>query len=67
MQNVTAFEARLMRLLYYFLRREPPVRALPLVEASIGPPRCLSRVTSSSICPHISFEAKTPLGVVPAS
>lgn len=33
MQNVTRFEASLLRLLYYFLRREPFERALPLIEA----------------------------------
>ncbi len=43
MQNVSRFEANLLRLLYYFLRREPAERALPLVEARIAPPPCLSR------------------------
>jgi hypothetical protein len=43
MQNVSRFEANLLRLLYYFLRREPVERALPLVEARCDPPRCLSR------------------------
>lgn len=44
MQNVTRFEASLLRLLYYFLRREPAERALPLVEQRIKePPHCLSR------------------------
>ena len=43
MQNVTRFEASLLRLLYYFLRREPPERALPLVEERVKPPPCLSR------------------------
>src|SRR5262249_12404375 len=32
MQNVSRFEASLLRLLYYFLLREPVDRALPLVE-----------------------------------
>src|SRR5262245_2907646 len=38
MQNVTRFEASLLRLLYYFLRREPFERALPLIEARHEPP-----------------------------
>jgi hypothetical protein len=42
MQNVSRFEASLLRLLYYFLRREPIERALPLVEARSEPPACLS-------------------------
>lgn len=42
MQSVSRFEANLLRLLYYFLRREPPERALPLLEARIAPPPCLS-------------------------
>lgn len=41
MQNVTRFEASLLRLLYYFLRREPFERALPLIEARHEPPPCL--------------------------
>jgi hypothetical protein len=44
MQNVSRFEASLLRLLYYFLRREPIERAVPLVEARSDVPRCLSRV-----------------------
>src|SRR4051794_41176266 len=43
MQSVSRFEANLLRLLYYFLRREPAERALPLVEARIAAPPCLSR------------------------
>lgn len=43
MQSVSRFEANLLRLLYYFLRREPPERALPLLEQRIQPPPCLSR------------------------
>jgi hypothetical protein len=43
MLNVSAFEAKLLRLLYYFLRREPAERALPLVEGRAQPPKCLSR------------------------
>src|SRR5258708_7219657 len=43
MQNVARFEANLLRLLYYFLRREPAERALPLVEKRETPPPCLSR------------------------
>lgn len=42
MQNVSRFEASLLRLLYYFLRREPIERALPLIEARLEPPPCLS-------------------------
>jgi hypothetical protein len=45
MQNVSRFEASLLRLLYFFLRREPVERAMPLVEQRIkDPPTCLSRV-----------------------
>jgi hypothetical protein len=43
MQTVSRFEANLLRLLYYFLRREPSERALPLVELRIEAPHCLSR------------------------
>ena len=43
MQNVSRFEASLLRLLYYFLRREPIERAVPLVEARSEAPRCLSQ------------------------
>jgi hypothetical protein len=43
MQNVSRFEASLLRLLYYFLRREPIERALPLIEARCDLPACLSR------------------------
>jgi hypothetical protein len=43
MENVSQFEANLLRLLYYFLRREPAERALPLVEARPETPACLSR------------------------
>src|SRR6187402_1723512 len=43
MQNVSRFEANLLRLLYYFLRREPVERALPLIEARVEPPSCLSK------------------------
>jgi hypothetical protein len=43
MQNVSRFEANLLRLLYYFLRREPAERALPLVEARVAAPPCLSK------------------------
>ncbi len=42
MQNVSRFEASLLRLLYYFLRREPVERALPLVEQRLEPPPCLA-------------------------
>ena len=43
MQNVSRFEASLLRLLYYFLRREPIERAVPLVDARPEAPRCLSQ------------------------
>jgi hypothetical protein len=43
MQIVTRFEANLLRLLYFFLRQEPPERALPLVETQCQPPPCLSK------------------------
>jgi hypothetical protein len=43
MQTVSRFEANLLRLLYYFLRREPAERALPLVEKREAPPPCLSK------------------------
>jgi hypothetical protein len=42
MQNVSRFEASLLRLLYYFLRREPVERALPLIEARADAPPCLA-------------------------
>src|SRR6476620_7070891 len=43
MQTVSRFEANLLRLLYFFLRREPIERALPLVENRCQAPTCLSR------------------------
>jgi len=43
MQTVSRFEANLLRLLYYFLHREPIERALPLVENRCQAPSCLSR------------------------
>jgi hypothetical protein len=43
MQNVSRFEANLLRLLYYFLGHEPAERALPLVEQRSPVPSCLSR------------------------
>jgi hypothetical protein len=43
MQTVSRFEANLLRLLYYFLGREPAERALPLVEQRSQVPPCLSR------------------------
>ncbi len=43
MQTVSRFEANLLRLLYFFLRREPPERALALIEQRLPPPPCLSR------------------------
>jgi hypothetical protein len=42
MLSVSRFEANLLRLLYYFLRREPVERALPLIEARLPLPPCLS-------------------------
>jgi hypothetical protein len=43
MQTVSRFESNLLRLLYFFLGREPAERALPLIEARLQAPRCLSR------------------------
>lgn len=43
MQTVSRFEANLLRLLNFFLRREPIERALPLVENRCPAPLCLSR------------------------
>lgn len=43
MQTVTRFEANLLRLLYYFLGREPAETALALVEDRASPPPCLGR------------------------
>jgi hypothetical protein len=43
MQSVSRFEANLLRLLWYFLRREPPERALPLLENRCAAPPCLCR------------------------
>ncbi|HEY7329738.1 MAG TPA: hypothetical protein VH592_19040 [Gemmataceae bacterium] len=43
MQSVSRFEANLLRLLWYFLRREPPERALPLLETQSAAPLCLHR------------------------
>ena len=43
MQSVSRFEANLLRLLWYFLRREPPERALPLLENRYPAPACLHR------------------------
>lgn len=42
MQNVSRFEAGLLRLLYFFLRREPIERAVPLIEARLEAPSALS-------------------------
>jgi hypothetical protein len=44
MQTVSRFEANLLRLLYFFLRREPAERAVALVEHRCEQPRCLSGV-----------------------
>jgi hypothetical protein len=43
MRSVSRFEANLLRLLWYFLRREPPERALPLLEDRCAAPVCLNR------------------------
>jgi hypothetical protein len=43
MQSVSRFEANLLRLLSFFLKREPPEQALPLVEQRLDPPVCLQR------------------------
>lgn len=43
MRSVTRFEANLLRLLGYFLHREPPERALPLLEQRGPTPPCLHR------------------------
>jgi hypothetical protein len=43
MQSVSRFEANLLRLLWFFLRREPPERALPLLENRCAAPPCLHR------------------------
>ena len=43
MQTVSRFEANLLRLLWFFLHREPPERALPLLENRCPAPKCLHR------------------------
>lgn len=43
MFSVSRFEANLLRLLWYFLGREPPERALPLLENRCPAPPCLHR------------------------
>jgi hypothetical protein len=44
MQTVSRFEAKLLRLLYFFLRQEPAERALPLLSDKVSQlPPCLSR------------------------
>jgi hypothetical protein len=43
MRNVSRFEANLLRLLWYFLHREPSERALPLLENRCTAPPCLQR------------------------
>ncbi len=43
MLRVSRFEANLLRLLWYFLGREPPERALPLLENRCAAPPCLHR------------------------
>jgi hypothetical protein len=41
MQSVSRFEANLLRLLYFFLRREPAECAVPLLQRRHAPPPCL--------------------------
>ena len=60
MQNVSRFEANLLHLLSYFLRREPAARALSLVENRCEVPACLSpgavRLVRDALgkgCPHL--------------
>lgn len=43
MNSVSRFEANLLRLLWYFMGREPPERALPILEARCAAPPCLHR------------------------
>jgi hypothetical protein len=43
MQTVTRFESNVLRLLYFFLKQEPPERALPLVGNRCDAPQCLSK------------------------
>src|SRR3712207_2905243 len=43
MKSVSRFEANLLHLLHYFLQQAPIQEALPLLEAKIDRPRCLSR------------------------
>jgi FtsH ternary system domain X6 len=60
MQTVSRFEANLLRLLYYFLRREPIERALPLVENRCQAPGCLSkkavRLVQDALAKGCTFE-----------
>lgn len=42
MQSVSRFEANLLRLLWYFLHREPAERALPLLDNRCTAPKCLN-------------------------
>jgi hypothetical protein len=50
MQTVSRFEANLLRLLYFFLRREPLERAAPLLAQRLRPPPCLSRGAVNLVC-----------------
>jgi hypothetical protein len=43
MHTVSRFEANMLRLLGFFLHREPPERALPLLENRCAAPECLKR------------------------
>jgi hypothetical protein len=44
MQSVSRFEANLLKLLYFFLGREPVEVAVPLLERRIEEPPCLNKV-----------------------
>ncbi len=50
MQTVSRFEANLLRILAFFLRREPPERAMPLLEQRLQPPTCLSKSAIDLAC-----------------
>jgi hypothetical protein len=50
MQSVSRFESNLLRLLYYFLGREPDEVGMALVEARLSEPPCLSRATVRLAC-----------------
>jgi hypothetical protein len=50
MKIVSRFEANLLRLLYFFLRREPAERALPVIGQRQAAPKCLSRTAVELVC-----------------